>query len=44
MIKKKLSKNAKKIDKFLIKFLKKQKNIFISKTDEVWSYFRRKKN
>ena len=44
MIKKKLSQNAKKIDKFLIKYLKNQKHSLLIKPNEVWSDFRRKKN
>ena len=44
MIKKKLSKNAKKIDKFLIKYLKNQKQFIIDQPNEIWSNFRRKKN
>ena len=44
MIKKKLSINAKKIDKFLIKYLKSQNSIITESTNEVWSNFRRKKN
>ena len=39
MIKKKLNKNAKKIDKFLIKFFKKTKKIFTSCSNEIWSNF-----
>ena len=44
MIKKKLTKNAKKIDNFLLKFLKKQKKNFISHPNEIWCNFWRKKN
>ena len=43
MIKKKLLKNAKEIDRFLINFLK-NKIFFASQTDEVWSNIWRKKN
>ena len=44
MIDKKLSKKAKKIDRFLINFFKKKKKILISQTNEVRNYFRWKKN
>ena len=37
-IKLKLKKNAKKIDKFLLKFLKKAKKIFANCANEIWSY------
>ena len=43
MVKNKLIKNAKKIDQFLISFLKKQKKIFINTAYEIWSDFWRKK-
>ena len=44
MIKKKLIKNAYKVDKFLINYLKKQKKIFTRQTNEVWSHIRWQKN
>ena len=44
MIKYKLIKNAKKIDKFLINFLKKQKKSLLVGPNEIWRDFWRKKN
>ena len=42
MIKNKLIKNAKKVDKFLINYLKKTQ-IFINQSNEIWSYIWGKK-
>ena len=44
MLKTKLKNNAKKIDKFLINFLRKQKKNFTSISYEIRSNFWRKKN